>query len=552
MCDSRDKSVNIPRGISAVLLAAISILPITGCTEGSSGSELIQRIAKSVFHREPSRLHRRKEKLYKVQPYINYFTPTVGPANTSVIIEIHGLDFLLVPRVVVGISDAAVLFRNDNYLIVETAPQPAGIADIIVFNANNRSAVRRAAFQFYDGTPPPPVITAVDPPEVPWGFGNRVSLLGVGFRENARVFFNDVESGDVFVESCSKVVARTPFSGTGPVVLSILNPDGGCASVSTMFAYSDWSTQPHGGNVLARRQYLFAEDSAAGLLVAFGGYEKGYTDDYSDVNITWLFNGAQYVRGMTGEPNPARFDFALAPNPGGGVVLFGGLGEGRELSDTWIYSGGAWTQAAPMDSPSPRSRSAAAFFGASNEAIIFGGAQGYFLLDDTWAWGGTNWRRITTANSPSPRKRFAITADEAAGVIVLFGGDTAYGMSGETWIFDGADWTLTPAAGPAPRIDASAAYDTNSSRIILFGGSDGFTVFDDTWFYDVSANSWTWVFPMFSPSARLGAAIAADHARGRVVLHGGFRRENGALIIENDTWEWDGASWVETTPPISP
>jgi hypothetical protein len=41
--------------------------------------------------------------------------------------------------------------------------------------------------------------------------------------------------------------------------------------------------------------------------------------------------------------------------------------------------------------------------------------------------------------------------------------------------------------------------------------------------------------------------VAFDPARRRLVLFGGWRF--GALA---DTWEWDGASWVQQSPVASP
>jgi hypothetical protein len=526
----------------------------SGCSEGSGLADLVDRVGTRVFRKKESRTHRRKEKLYGIQPYILSFTPTAGPTTGGTVIEIHGLDFFNVPRVEIGFTDVVPIDGNTTYFRVVTEPHPAGIADIVIHNANNHAAVMRAAFLFYDGTPPAPVITAVDPPEIPWGFGVRVSINGLGFREDAKVYFNDVESNDVFVESCTRVISRTPFAGTGPVEIKLVNPDNGCASVTTMFEYEDWSSLSMDGSVLVRRQYRYAEDTAAGLLVAFGGYEKGYSTGYGDVNMTWTFDGSQYVRDidMDDEPSPSRFEFAFASEPGGGVLLFGGFGDGGDLADTWTYSTGTWQQEAPAGSPTPRAYCSAALDSVNGKTILFGGSHGFKFLSDTWSWDGSSWQQVAAGNAPSPRRRFALAADEVSGGVVLFGGETASGHSGETWVFDGADWTLAADTGPSPRVGAALAFDGNTGKILLFGGASYTAAFSDTWLYDTVTATWAEAAPAISPSARLDAAIAADHTRGCIVLHGGFRRSGYGVVFENDTWEWSGSNWTNVTPQLGP
>jgi hypothetical protein len=526
---------------------------VSGCSEGSGIAQELSDIANRVFRNEESPSRRRKQDIYKIQPYISHFTPTMGPANSSTILEIQGINFFSVPRVQVGIYDATVTFYNQTCVRVVTMTQPEGLGDLIVYCGNGRCSVIRAAFQFYEGSPPTPVITAIDPPEIPWGFGISVAVNGMGFRENAKVYFNGIESNDVFVATCSQVFARTPFAGTGPATVTLINPDGGCASVTTMFTYADWTDQNISGNILARRQYGLAEDNASGLLVAFGGYQKGYADGYAEVNMTWTFDGTAYYRdGDAPEPDPARFDFALASNPGGGVVLFGGLSGSTQLSDTWIYSGGNWSMASPADSPGPRMNCRAVFDPVQNRTVLFGGVQGFFLMNDTWVWNGSQWTRIGTANSPPPLRRFAMAPDETGGGVFIFGGETMFGPSGETWFFDGSDWTFISGAGPAPRVSPAMAFNPNTGDIILFGGTSGLTAYGDTWLLDPAGGTWIQAAPATSPSARADAAMAADHGGNSVILHGGHRQPDGQLIIENDTWEWNGSNWNNVTPQLGP
>jgi hypothetical protein len=80
---------------------------------------------------------------------------------------------------------------------------------------------------------------------------------------------------------------------------------------------------------------------------------------------------------------------------------------------------------------------------------------------------------------------------------------------------------------------------------VLFGGIDQSTNLDDTWEYDGS----TWVLRSIaiSPLARHGAAMAYDPEDGKVVMFGG----QGDYDL-GDVWQYDGTIWTERTTLGSP
>jgi len=89
------------------------------------------------------------------------------------------------------------------------------------------------------------------------------------------------------------------------------------------------------------------------------------------------------------------------------------------------------------------------------------------------------------------------------------------------------------------------AYDSARGRVVLFGGGGNSYLLGDTWEWDGS--SWTERTPSVSPSARFASAMAYDAARGVVVLFGGSDATDLA-----DTWEWNGTIWAQVTPAVSP
>jgi hypothetical protein len=96
-----------------------------------------------------------------------------------------------------------------------------------------------------------------------------------------------------------------------------------------------------------------------------------------------------------------------------------------------------------------------------------------------------------------------------------------------------ANWTQLSSQGPSAREGASLAYDSARGRTVLFGGNGDLS---DTWEFD--GTSWTQI-QVAGPPARYLAPMVYDSARRVTVLFGGYG--NGYL---QDTWEWDGAAWT--------
>lgn len=134
----------------------------------------------------------------------------------------------------------------------------------------------------------------------------------------------------------------------------------------------------------------------------------------------------------------------------------------------------------------------------------------------------------------------------------LFGGNTGTSnpWNADVWAFDGTNWSIrTPASasGPVARDWHAACWDAGRGRLVVFGGRDASnTEFADTWEWD-GAN-WIQFTPAITPSARRWAAMEYDAARGVCVLFGG----SSAGTYLGDTWTWDGAQWTQLAPAVSP
>ncbi len=211
----------------------------------------------------------------------------------------------------------------------------------------------------------------------------------------------------------------------------------------------------------------------------------------------------------------------------------------------------AWNQRnfAP---PLGRAHHAMAYDAIRKHVVLFGGSHNPgTAANETWAWDGGSWYPIVpTGNSPPSRRGHAMAYDAARGRVVLFGGDgfDGGGHKNDTWEWDGASWHQIEPEGPSPspRLDHAMVYDEVRERVILFGGDAGGVEGDiqnDLWEWDGA--SWHRIEVHGpSPSARSNHSMAYDSARRRVVLFGGNIPDDG-----NDDgsaiWEWDGASWQQ-------
>ncbi|MBI3868427.1 MAG: hypothetical protein HY299_07830 [Verrucomicrobia bacterium] len=182
-----------------------------------------------------------------------------------------------------------------------------------------------------------------------------------------------------------------------------------------------------------------------------------------------------------------------------------------------------------------------------NQLVLFGGYGAGRQLDDTWIWDGTDWILQKPGVRPPARNGSAMAYEAARQQVVLFGGANSSGRLSDTWIWNGTNWnSRTPSKSPTGRSAFGLVYDSARREVVLFGG---FTFppriyFNDTWVWD--GTSWLPRTPAHSPSKRQEFAMAYDAARGEVVLFGG--RDDGEIQLA-DTWVWNGVDWTERTPP---
>lgn len=330
-----------------------------------------------------------------------------------------------------------------------------------------------------------------------------------------------------------------------------------------------------------------AVDIVTDKVVRYGG--SGNSTNGTLNNETWVWVGNDewdWIAAATQQVEPDspgyREQCAMASNPGGGVVLFGGNVEGPiDESDRWTYvlENGLWRVASspPSHSP-PRLRSAAMAYspvgGANGIAVLFGGLDlvSSTALDQTWIWNGSSWSGPLQGTGPSARYGSAMAWDPQSQRIILFGGGLPRVNDEpirycDTWAFNPIDNTWQQIMGgcegsnvaPSARVDHAMAtlYTEANPRIILFGGNLLDSVdYDDRnsgeW-WSFAAGVWQRLGPNTGdtyPAKRAKHRMASQSSDPRtglpaIVMHGGnvggYRQ---FFDVNGDTWVFDGHAWT--------
>ena len=402
-------------------------------------------------------------------------------------------------------------------------------------------------------------------PDMKWLFNARIGIAALLVGTAAALIPNTAHGQLMVSANWVQVSNSGPSARVGPSMAydtmrhrSVLF--GGALDSSVNFLSDTWQfdgtswTQLQVAGPPARYLAPMVFDSARGVSVLFGGYNNGVQTD------TWEWDGSTWTRKLTVHSPPLRLWTAMTYDPVlRATLLFGGAIDTGLYNDTWVYNGGDWTQIVTSHAPPARRGHAMSFDGARGRVVLFGGQDPNGVdLSDTWEFSGTDWTQVATSAAPAGRLWHSMAFDPNLGGTVLFGGATSgYISQNDTWLYDGSSWQqIASNLNINPRFYAGADFDVDRGGFVMFGGAANsqFTPkYGDTWSLGgvtTSALDWTQVSPPTSPSPRVWAQMDYDSAHGVSVLFGGSSDSGGGNL--RDTWEWDGASWKQMSPAISP
>jgi hypothetical protein len=157
----------------------------------------------------------------------------------------------------------------------------------------------------------------------------------------------------------------------------------------------------------------------------------------------------------------------------------------------------------------------------------------------TVEWDGTNWSTPVVGGLPC----VATLAYHAGRGRVL-----ACCAQGGVWEWSGAAWILVglaPGGTWASVTDARAVYDASTDRLVIVDSYSGSRL--SFW----NGTSWTHYIPAPYPPVRNLCSLQYDPRRQRIVMFGGFAGFTPQSHFD-DTWEWNGATWLPVTVSTRP
>ena len=302
-----------------------------------------------------------------------------------------------------------------------------------------------------------------------------------------------------------------------------------------------WTEQFPANSLSARWGQSIAYDSTHEAVVLVGGSSS--TEAFTD---TWTWDGTNWTQRVPAMA-PA-LGGPIADDPlDGGVLMFGGPSPSDQ---TWHWNGTVWSQVIPT--PLGRHGAAFGYDAATSNVVLFGGccySNGH-LFADTWVRNGLGWRPIHPAVSPSSRVNPSMAYDAVSQKVVLFGGCATDGPPstalGDTWSWDGTTWQQLTSSSPGPQAQCGAALASIGNRsghpsILLFG-SDGTWIWQNNWWHQPSLSA--------SPPLQDNDALSVDPTTGTALLLGA--PTGGSTCGCYDTWQWNGATWIQRFPTASP
>ncbi|HEX5412863.1 MAG TPA: IPT/TIG domain-containing protein [Terriglobia bacterium] len=235
------------------LLSALSVLALTITTNFAAGFH-----GKGWGHSD-------------FQLSIDGIRPASGPASGGTVVTISGTGFTQSAFVAFGgVPAASIAVVSPTQLQAVTPAHAGGTVSIaITENPHNQSAMLPGGFTYTStsatpsastsstdsssstsssdststsstdsGTSTSIAVSGASPTAGPTSGGTVVTITGSGFQAGASVAFGSSNSSAVTVASSTQINAISPPGSSGTVAISVTNPNGQSASLSSGFTYS--------------------------------------------------------------------------------------------------------------------------------------------------------------------------------------------------------------------------------------------------------------------------------------------------------------------------
>ncbi len=386
-------------------------------------------------------------------PTITSISPSSGPASGGTPVTISGSGFLPGALVYIGSTPATSVVVVSWTQITAVTPQGAqGSANLVIVNTDGGVGNATAVY-FYTANSATLSIGGVTPPTGATAGDTLITITGTGFAPGATVLMGGIPAPLVTWLGSSQLWARTPPNSAGSVTVSVLNPNGGSATLASAFTYGGasgvtvTSVSPSGG----------LATGGANVTVTGTGFASGATVRFGATNATNVVfvNSTQLIATTPAAPT-GTVPVTVTNSNGttqtlGNGFTFGAAGAG----------GPTITSASPATGPSAGGTTitltGTGFTGGST--VLFGNAASPTIT----YLGSSQLFVVTPANNPGAATITVINSSGGAGT--LPGGFTYEGASGLTVA------SVTPSAGPpaggATVTIAGSGFQTGA--VALFG-----------------------------------------------------------------------------------
>jgi hypothetical protein len=215
----------------------------------------------------------------------------------------------------------------------------------------------------------------------------------------------------------------------------------------------------------ARGRAGMAYDPIREELVLFGGDANG-----TDFNDTWVWDANGWSQRTTGSGPPPMQAMAMAFDPITKAILLAGgysaLSTQGELFEIWSWDGSRWTLLSDR-----LGRFGAAMATDPDGGVLVFGGRTPPLANDTLRWDGSTWATLATPIAPAKRTGARLVA-AGPDALLLFGGQGLSVMLRDTWLWHARAWTeQASSVSPTERAGAGMAYDAARQQVVMFGGA---------------------------------------------------------------------------------
>jgi hypothetical protein len=255
---------------------------------------------------------------------------------------------------------------------------------------------------------------------------------------------------------------------------------------------------------------------------------------------THLIGAAVAVVMVAGGPATALLTSAAAPSP--------------SVTPAASAATDNWSQLLPTTAPLPRDSAEVAYDTSTSTVVISGGEagcgpRGREVYEDTWTWDGKAWKEVATNAPPVFGAPAAYDgATQTFDILWYQGcadGPTTSEWNGESW-GSGGEGTAQTAQTMFPDNDGAMAYDASTQTIVLWSpsaplapnGTSAPSSGSTTWSWD--GTTWNELSPSISPPPSVGDSqdvqMVYDQATSQILLYGDHSQA---------MWAWNGTQWSE-------